>query len=89
MIEDLITQLDSLGVDYMEDPETGDLTINLEAIDKATVIDIMIAIQGAGLDFNLDEDTITVYSTGGITPEEEEEELASEDLALDEALGQM
>lgn len=84
MFEELIVQLDELGVAYTEDYDTGMLTVDIADVDKAVLIDIISALTSGGYTFDITETTITVE--GGAAPVDEE---FDEDAYLDEALTQM
>jgi hypothetical protein len=75
MFEDLIMQLEELGVEYIEDYDAGTLTIPVEDIDKVDLIEIINAVNNSGLLFTIDE--ISLIVQGGDASYEEEEELAS------------
>lgn len=95
MIEDIITMLDGMGVEYTEDPETGALVINLEPLDKVQALDIIEAISDKDLPYTLAGVTLTVEAgmpmpeevpvdAPLVTPEPEEDVQAS---ALDQMMG--
>lgn len=81
MFEDIIVQLDELGVPYTED-ET--LTIDISAIDKSLLIEVIALLQGYTFDIN--ESSITVESSEYVPAEEESYD---EDAYLDDAFAQM
>lgn len=89
MLEDLIAQLDEMGITYSEDPDTGTLTIDISTVEKADLVDVIIALNSAGVMFDITEDSITVQ--GDTTPMETSgEEVAADDTNyMDEALGQL
>ena len=90
MFEDLIMQLDELGVAYSEDYDNGSLTIDIADVDKSILVDVIIALNDGGYMFSITESSITVE--GGVTeeaPVEDEEAAYSEDMALEEALAGM
>lgn len=91
MYEDLITQLDSLGVTYEEDEEGG-LTINISDIDKDTLVEIISALNNLGETFDIDADTITLSGVSSADTYAEGTEDTGESTEstdyLDEALGQ-
>jgi len=60
MIEDVITLLDQLGVDYDEDYETELLTISITDVDKAGVVEIISTLLTNGLEFDITDTDITV-----------------------------
>ena len=57
MFEDLILQLDELGVPYTEDYDTGVLTIDIADIDKAILVDVIVALNDGGHMFDITEST--------------------------------
>lgn len=86
MFEDIITQLDDMGVPYEEDMDTGELVIDISDIDKIQLVDIINLIDG--FDYSIDENSIVLV--GGEPTDMSEEESADEDvqsMALDQALG--
>lgn len=88
MFEDLIVQLDDLGVTYTEDYDAGMLTVDIADIDKTVLIDIIILLNDSGHVFDITESTITVE--GDTTVEEPTEDTSyDEDAYLDDALATM
>ena len=87
MFEDLIVQLDELGVTYTEDYDAGTLTIDIADVDKSILIDVIMMLNDAGSMFNITETSITVE--GGMVEEPVDEATYAEDMALDEALAGM
>lgn len=85
MFEELIIQLDELGVSYTEDVETGTITIDIADIDKVALIDVIIYLNDAGYTFDINESSITVEGTATPT----EEETYDEEAYLDDAFAQM
>ena len=86
MFEDLIMQLEDLGVEYVEDYEAGTLTIPIEDIDKVELIEIINAVNNSGLLFTIDEISLIVQSEGASYEEEEELETDYMDAAMADAL---
>lgn len=88
MFEDLIMQLEDLGVEYVEDYEAGTLTIPIEDIDKVELIEIINAVNNSGLLFTIDEISLIVQSEDASYEEEAEEELETDymDAAMADAL---
>ena len=84
MFEDLIVQLDELGVSYVEDAESGVLDIDVGAMDKAVLIDVIIMLNDGGYTFNINETSIIVEGYA-----EPAEETYDEEAYLDDALAQM
>lgn len=88
MFEDLIVQLDELGVTYSEDYDAGTLTVDIADVDKLVLIDIITMLNDGGYAFSITESTITVE--GGVEPvEEPTEESYDEEAYLDDALATM
>lgn len=88
MFEDLIVQLDEIGVTYSEDYEVGTLTIDIADLDKSVLIEVIMALNAGGYMFDINESSITVE--GGVAEEEPvEDEYMGEDTALEEALAAM
>lgn len=83
MFEDLIVQLDELGVSYTEDYDAGTLVIDIADVDKMLLVEIIQLL--TSYTFDLTESTITVQ--GGAVPTEEE--TVDEEAYLDDALAQM
>jgi hypothetical protein len=85
MFEEIIAQLDSLGIPYEEDYDTGMLSIGVAEMDKSEIIEIIQIVNNSGLPFNVDETAVTV--TGGDFTDEEDysDELPEE--MLDEYIG--
>lgn len=86
MFEDLIVQLDELGVTYTEDYDTGVLTVDIADIDKTVLIDIIILLNDSGHVFDITESTITVE---GAAEEPTEDTSYDEDAYLDDAFAAM
>lgn len=84
MFEDVITTLDSLGVEYEEDYDNGTLSINIADVDKSTLVEIINSLMG--MDYTIDDSSITVNG-GEVLPEEPSED--AEAAALDEAASGM
>lgn len=83
MFEDLIVQLDEMGVSYTEDYDAGTLVIDIADVDKMLLVEIIQLL--TSYTFDLTESTITVQ--GGAVPAEEE--TIDEEAYLDDALAQM
>ena len=86
MFEDLIMQLEDLGVEYTEDYDAGTLTIPVEDIDKVELIEIINIVNNSGLPFTIDEISLIVQSEGASYEEEEEAETDYMDAAMADAL---
>lgn len=86
MFEDLITQLDDLGVTYTEDYEGGVLDINIADIDKDTLISVISAVNDSGYTFSITETNISVES-GEIAEPTGEEELPEEGMGEEDYMG--
>ena len=88
MFEDLITQLDSLGVEYIEDYDVGTLTVPVDNMDKIQLIEVINIVNNSGMMFNIDDASLVI--SGGELTEEPVEDVADEDMvdaAMNEALG--
>lgn len=91
MFEDLITQLDGMGVEYTEDYEVGTLTIDVGVMDKVQLISVIQLINDSMLPFTIDESSLVI--TGGEMPSEEPmeeipaEEVSAEQAAMDDMFG--
>lgn len=92
MFEDLITQLDGMGVEYTEDYEAGTLTVDVGTMDKVQLISVIQLINDSMLPFTIDENSLVI--TGGEMPSEEPmeeipaEEVSAEQAAMDDMFGQ-
>jgi len=92
MFEDLITQLDGMGVEYTEDYEAGTLTVDVGTMDKIQLISVIQLINDSMLPFTIDENSLVI--TGGEMPSEEPmeetpaEETSAEQAAKDDMFGQ-
>ncbi len=92
MFEDLITQLDGMGVEYTEDYEAGTLTVDVGTMDKVQLISVIQLINDSMLPFTIDENSLVI--TGGEMPSEEPmeetpaEETSAEQAAKDDMFGQ-
>jgi hypothetical protein len=98
MFEDIIAQLESMGVDFEEMPEQNSLSVNVSQMDKAQLIEVLNMVYSMGMTVGqLDE---SVMMIGNPTPvesepdlepvaEEETEEDAAQMAALDEAMSGM
>lgn len=88
MFEDLIVQLDELGVTYTEDYDAGTLTIDIADVDKSILIDVIMMLNDGGYMFDITESTITVE--GGVSNEEPAEDTSfDEEAYLDDAFATM
>lgn len=88
MFEELITQLDDMGVTYTEDYEAGVITVDIADIDKAQLIEVINVLNGYDMPFTIDDTSITV--SGMELPEEEMvEEPVDETDYTDEALNSL
>ena len=91
MFEDLITQLDGMGVEYTEDYEAGTLTVDVGTMDKVQLISVIQLINDSMLPFTIDESSLVI--TGGEMPSEEPmeempaEEISAEQAAMDDMFG--
>jgi hypothetical protein len=94
MFEEILSKLDGMGVQYQEDPESGSVTIDVTALDKTQLLEVVIMANGSGFPFTLD-DTTLVISLGptSSTPSPMEAPMEPEGdyqaMAMDEMAGQM
>lgn len=90
MFEELITQLDEMGIGYTEDYETGSLVIDIADIDKATLIEVIITLSGYDLPFDINETSITVTGLETEAPTDMPEEGTTDETDYaDEALNSL
>lgn len=89
MFEEIIMSLEDMGVAYTEDPDVGTLTIDVEAMDKTVLIEVINLLNNAGLEFTIDD--ISIIVSGGEPVEMMEEEFPEEEdvseMALEDMLG--
>lgn len=62
MFDDIIMQLDDMGAQYTEDYETGSLTVDVGALDKLTLINVIQLANDSGLDFTIDEASMVIQT---------------------------
>lgn len=86
-MDELLTQLDELGVTYTEDAEAGTVTVDVAAIDKSLLIDVIIMLNNNGYTYDVSDTSITI--SVDTYDYAEEEESYDEDAYLDDALAQM
>lgn len=82
MFEDLISELDMLGVDYEEDYDMGMLTIGITDMEKDVLVDVINLVNEAGLPFTIDANSLIVEG-GFEEPMEDEEELEDPTASMD------
>ena len=86
-MDELLTQLEELGVDYTEDTEAGTVVVDIASIDKTMLIDVIIMLNNNGYTFDMSDTSITI--SVGAYDYAEEEEAYNEDAYIDDALAQM
>lgn len=86
MLDAIISELDAIGVPYEEDYDAGTLTIDISAVDKTELINLIRFLTDTTVPFTIDETTIIV--TVDATPMEEETPVEEDFMsaALDEAV---
>lgn len=86
MLDAIISELDAIGVPYEEDYDAGTLTIDISAVDKTELINLVRFLTDTTVPFTIDETTIIV--TVDATPMEEETPVEEDfmNAALDEAM---
>lgn len=87
MFEELIVQLDELGVTYTEDYDAGTLTIDIADADKLLLIDIIMVLNDSGYMFDINESSVIVE--GGTVEEPAEDTSYDEEAYLDDAFATM
>lgn len=60
MFDEIIAQLDAMGIKYTEDYEAGTLTIDVASMDKEKLIGVIQALNDTGLPFSIDASSIVV-----------------------------
>lgn len=86
-MDELLTQLEELGVDYTEDTEAGTVVVDIASIDKTMLIDVIIMLNNGGYTFDMSDTSITI--SVGTYDYAEDEESYDEDAYIDDALAQM
>lgn len=62
MFEDLIMQLDEIGVQYTEDYDAGTLTVDVGAMDKMSLISVLQIVTDSAMEFTIDETSLTIMT---------------------------
>jgi predicted peroxiredoxin len=89
MFEDMIMQLDEMGVAYSEDYDTGSLTIDVGALDKITLISVIQMANDSGLDFTVDETSLVIMAGAPVEAMPEEDEALDLATMQDEAMNEL
>ncbi len=96
MFEEIISQLQTMNVDFEEMPDQGMLSVQVDQMDKMQLIDILNMVNSMGMTVTeLTESTMTVAAGAAQAPEPEpvQEENTADDAAqmaaLDEAIAGM
>ena len=86
MLEDVIVQLDQMGVEYTEDYNDGTdgytLTVAVSSLDKVQLIDVINLANESGLEFTVDEASLVIVGENAPAepgPVEEQPEGGEED----------
>jgi hypothetical protein len=87
-MEDLLMQLDDLGVTYTEDLEMGTVVIDIASVEKDVLVDIIMLLNDGMYAFNITDTEITVEG-GDVTTEDESTEDFDEETYLNDALESM
>lgn len=88
MFEELIVELDSMGLPYTEDYEMGVMNIDITNASKIDVIDVITTIDSYGMEYTIDATNITVQSGTPVEAEPvEESETDYQGMALEDMLG--
>lgn len=85
MFEEARSLLDAEGIDYTEDVEAGTVTIEIGAVDKLQLVNIISAVNNAGAPFTIDESQIVISGLQETpTAPEEEMPMDAQAMAFDE-----
>jgi hypothetical protein len=90
MFEDIIMEIEALGLEYTEDYEAGTLTVNIAAADKTDIINVVSILTSMDIDFTIDEASIVVMDMVMEDMPEEEDATTDEDYqdaALEDMFG--
>lgn len=90
MFEDIIMEIEALGLEYTEDYEAGTLTVDIAAADKTDIINVVSILTSMDVDFTIDEASIVVMDMVMEDMPEEEDATMDEDYqdaALEDMFG--
>lgn len=87
MFEDAISELDAMGIPYVEN-EDGSLSIDISDADKTDVVNIVSFLNDNGLDYTIDDVSIVVIG-GEPIAEEPAEDMPALDMAAMDLEGMM
>lgn len=82
MFEDAISELDAMGIPYVEN-EDGSLSIDISDADKTDVVNIVSFLNDNGLDYTIDDVSIVVMGGEPIAEEPAEDTGAFDMAAMD------
>lgn len=82
MFEDAISELDAMGIPYVEN-EDGSLSIDISDADKTDVVNIVSFLNNNGLDYTIDDVSIVVMGGEPIAEEPAEDTSAIDMAAMD------
>lgn len=82
MFEDAISELDAMGIPYVEN-EDGSLSIDISDADKTDVVNIVSFLNDNGLDYTIDDVSIVVMGGEPIAEEPAEDTGAIDMAAMD------
>lgn len=90
MFEDLIAQLEEIGVTYTEDYDNNSLVVDISTIDKMQLVSVIQAINESMMTFTIDDNSITVNGGSGESIETpmETEGVSAEETALNNMFGE-
>ena len=89
MFEDLIAQLEEIGVTYTEDYDNNTLVVDISTIDKMQLVSVIQAINESMMTFTIDDNSITVNGGGeSLETPTETEGVSAEETALNDMFGE-
>lgn len=91
MMEEILTELDAMGLEYTEDYDAGIVTVDIANADKSLVIQAVGLFTSYDIDFTIDETSIvaTMDMVEEMPTEEAPMEEDMQEMALGEMLGGM
>ena len=91
MMEEILTELDAMGLEYTEDYDEGIVTVDIGNADKSLVIQAVGLFTSYDIDFTIDETSIvaTMDMVEEMPMEEAPMEEDMQEMALGEMLGGM
>lgn len=87
MMEEILTELDAMGLEYTEDYDAGIVTVDIANADKSLVIQAVGLFTSYDIDFTIDE--ASIVATMDMVEETPMEEAPVEEDMQEMALGEM